>query len=382
MRAAELASLASLIDQACVNKSPEVLASTLEELRLQNRLTLFASAEPPLPLQRLLSTDGTKACADDLPLLAFSTDELQARTNLPLSAFAPDPERKRAAASTTQLSAAAAAVSLQVLLAVLAVRPDSASLLDTLRHLEGWQVPPLALGLTGGVTLVAATVDRLLLSERLLRSVGTHLLGNGAYLRAAARWRHLRGAPRRDALVRHEAAHMLLALLLGCPVEAVQTSFRTDRRFGGRAGTAFHAPALAKQQRGIIAEVDELGTASVVLMGGIAAEAMHYGVADGGTSDERALLEMCMHHNKAIFALTLDGLGDGGDGKCEHELDAAALARWGAANAVLMLRTYDVEYEALCAALRRDSSVGECCVCVERARRARVNKGDMHSYIA
>jgi len=53
------------------------------------------------------------------------------------------------------------------------------------------------------------------------------------------------------------------------------------------------------------------------------------------------------------------------------DLAPAVHARWAAASAVLLLREYADELDALCAVLRAGGSVGECCVCIDESIDAR-----------
>ena len=93
----------------------------------------------------------------------------------------------------------------------------------------------------------------------------------------------------------HEAGHFLIAYLLGLPVEAcvldVWAAAR-DGRFAGAAGTVFLDPALGRAQASGTVTREIIDRYSVVVMGGIAAEAAQNGKAEGGQADEAALVEL------------------------------------------------------------------------------------------
>ena len=99
-------------------------------------------------------------------------------------------------------------------------------------------------------------------------------------------------------------------------------------------------------------------------MAGIAAEALAFGGADGGAADEAALRRLLEQEAEALQAC------EPGDGAAGGDLLGQALrarARWAAANAVLVLQEQQPAYEALCEALRRGESVGECAVALDTA---------------
>lgn len=205
--------------------------------------------------------------------------------------------------------------------------------------------------LVGG-TILLASIDVLLLNGAVFET-----LQSAASPEYAAR------------VSRHEAGHFLLAYLLGCPVEGCVLSARAalaDPRFGGRrsgvaAGTSFFDPELSdgiNRRRPLSRSVVDRYT--VVVMGGIAAEALRYGGADGGASDEEALVR---------FLSTVAPRGGGatrwsGDGEAIRNQ-----ARWGAAQAVRLLRRYEASHEALATALERNAGLGECVLAIEEAAR-------------
>lgn len=308
------------INHACAASDVGLLRQTLAA-----RMDSFGCAEPPLPRRPV------------------SLEEFEEMSGLPPAACAPAP-RPVPAGESSDLGAAACVVTAQLLLAV-AVLPGSvqSSPLATLRALEWWQLPAVLLATAGGSVLFVALFDRLFL--------------NGTVLRL------LSGSVRREAYIRHEAGHTLLALLLGCPVQDVVVSplaALADPRLRGSPGTVFDASALELARRGAAAQPVDVDTASIILMGGIAAEALAYGSAGGGAADEADLRQLL-------------------NAQRSPQLPPAVHARWAAANAVLLLREHAACLEGVCDVLRAGGSVGECCVQIDaQIVREREGVGSSH----
>jgi hypothetical protein len=279
--------------------------------------------------------------------------ELEEISGLPAAAFAPSVPAKSAVPNN--LPAASAAVCIQLLLAAAALS-DSQPLAEAKRGLRGmdwWQISPLFLGLASGSVLLAAVVDKLLLRGAVL-TLFTRLVQPPA---------------RREAVLRHEAGHFLLSHLLGFPVQACELdplAALVDRRFGGAAGTIYQSPAMAAMQEQRRFSREQADRAAIVLMAGIAAEALAFGGADGGAADEAALRRLLVQE----ASQTCEPGGGAAGGAAGSDLLGQALrarARWAAANAVSVLQEQQPAYEALCEALRRGESVGECAVALDTA---------------
>ena len=91
-------------------------------------------------------------------------------------------------------------------------------------------------------------------------------------------------------------------------------------------------------------------------MAGIAAEADNYGRADGGAGDEMSLVAF------------LSQLNAGTSGSWNSDT-IRNQARWGALQAVLMMREYKPAYDALVDALERGGTLGDCIFAIEKAAR-------------
>ena len=204
-----------------------------------------------------------------------------------------------------------------------------------------------------GTSLVTGLGLNALVMYTLLFLVCDRLFLNGALLETALKW----ASPGVQAkILRHEAGHFLVAYLLGCPVEGIVLSAWAalkDRRFGARqvsAGTSFFDPVLSQQinqqQQVTRSSIDRY---AMIVMAGIAAEADHFGRADGGAGDELALI--------AFLSRIWNGE------KIRNQ------ARWGALQSVLMLRQYKPAYEALVEALERGGTLGDAIWAVELAAR-------------
>jgi len=209
----------------------------------------------------------------------------------------------------------------------------------------------------GSAALLASGSAAIGLDVRIvLVAIGAALLADSVLFRGAVAESATRVAkPGYAKTVReHEAGHFLAAYLLGCPIEACLLDVwraARDGRFSGAAGTVFFDPALGTAMKDGSITREIIDRYSVVVMAGIAAEAAQNGRAEGGQADERALIQLLA---------SLDG------GRSWDIRRIQAQARWAASQALLLLREHGGAYVALCAALERGESVGECVLAIER----------------
>ncbi|CAA3011547.1 uncharacterized protein LOC111381501 isoform X1 [Olea europaea subsp. europaea] len=102
--------------------------------------------------------------------------------------------------------------------------------------------------------------------------------------------------PYKRRILVHEAGHLLVAYLMGCPIRGVILDPIVAMQMGiqGQAGTQFWDEKLQNE----LAEGHVSGTAfdryCMVLFAGIAAEALVYGDAEGGENDENLFRSICV----------------------------------------------------------------------------------------
>jgi hypothetical protein len=155
----------------------------------------------------------------------------------------------------------------------------------------------------------------------------------------------------RSKVIRHEAAHFLVAYLLGCPIESCILSAwdaRIDPRFTGQAGTLFFDPAFSMQAAMGKIPRSTIDRYTIIVMAGIAGEALKYGKAEGGASDEAAIVELLTSTNPPWNL-----------GRVRDQ------ARWGVVQAALLLEEHRASYESLVATLERKGGLGECVLSLE-----------------
>ena len=116
------------------------------------------------------------------------------------------------------------------------------------------------------LTIAAALADRILVNGAISEGV-VKILSPGT----------------QSKITRHEAGHFLCAYILGCPVEGYVLSAWAalqDARFGARgvsAGTSFFDPKLSSEISSSQVTRSSVDRYSIIVMAGIAAEAVKYG---------------------------------------------------------------------------------------------------------
>eukprot|EP00271_Cylindrocystis_brebissonii_P015483 TRINITY_DN38391_c0_g1_i1.p1 TRINITY_DN38391_c0_g1~~TRINITY_DN38391_c0_g1_i1.p1 ORF type:complete len:650 (+),score=92.15 TRINITY_DN38391_c0_g1_i1:228-2177(+) len=175
----------------------------------------------------------------------------------------------------------------------------------------------------------------------------TYLGGTGFVQLLSSVWK-----PYRRRILVHEAGHVLVAYLLGCPVRGVVLGASEAIRSGiqGQAGTQFWDGALEQElQEGRLlgATIDRY---CIVLFAGIAAEALVYGKAEGGENDEN-LFKTVVGQLQPVWS----------PAKISNQ------ARWAVAQALLLLRAQQRAHEAVVLALERGAQMGEIAAAIESA---------------
>lgn len=167
----------------------------------------------------------------------------------------------------------------------------------------------------------------------------------------------------REKIVRHEAGHFLLAYLLGCPVQGcLLDPFEIGKyaTSGAQGGTVFADPSFARGMDTGKLTRSAIDRFSIVLMGGIAAEAIEYGTSEGGSSDERVLIEIL---STIAPPFNMD------------QIKSQAL--WAAAQAVLLIKEHREAYEVLVSALDKGADLGECVTVLEEELARKPLPGDL-----
>lgn len=151
--------------------------------------------------------------------------------------------------------------------------------------LSGNSVPVVV----GSLALVSFLVNNgieirpLLLAMFALTMADAIYLGGTGFAQVLSLW-----PPYRKRVLVHEAGHLLVAYLLGCPVRGVILDAAQAMELGiqGQAGTQFWDATLEEELRQGLLTNASLDRYSMVLFAGIAAEALVYGEAEGGENDE------------------------------------------------------------------------------------------------
>ncbi|KAI3510268.1 hypothetical protein L1887_25801 [Cichorium endivia] len=121
--------------------------------------------------------------------------------------------------------------------------------------------------------------------------VDSIFLGGSCLAQISSYW-----PPYKRRILVHEAGHLVVSYLMGCPIRGVILDPIVAMQMGiqGQAGTQFWDENLQNE----LAEGRLSGIAfdryCMVLFGGIAAEALVYGEAEGGENDENLFRSICL----------------------------------------------------------------------------------------
>lgn len=339
---------AALLDTACAASddapptapAPEGAEENPQRLQQEKLKAIYDGLARAGSLRGFGSVSAVALLPASIDSKTMSTDDQLLLTGLPTSAFAPP-----SGGSRTDLALGA----------------GSALLLSAITTQLGVDIR-YSVAAVGGAMLADGIVFNGALAETTTRvlkpgyatRVREHEAGHFlvACMQARARTLVKRVRPRCFA---HQSIVCALVWtdLLGCPIEACLLDVwraARDGRFSGAAGTVFFDPELGDAMSGGRITREIIDRYSVIVMAGIAAEAVQNGRAEGGQADEGALVTLLT---------SLDG------GKSWDLPRIRNQARWASSQALLLLREHGEAYRALCDALERGEGVGGCVMAIE-----------------
>lgn len=154
----------------------------------------------------------------------------------------------------------------------------------------------------------------------------------------------------KETVAWHEAGHMLVAYLSGLQISGYVLSGTAAAKANipsfGQGGTLFLFPELQQQLSAGRVKGRSIDTWSTVLMAGIAAEALQFGQAKGGASDEQTLTG---------FLAQLKW----------SEPRVRAQAKYGVMRACTLLQRNKAAHKALCEKMLEGAPLGECVAVIE-----------------
>ncbi|GMI90055.1 Virescent3-1 [Hibiscus trionum] len=117
------------------------------------------------------------------------------------------------------------------------------------------------------------------------------LLGGTCLAQISSYW-----PPYRRRILVHEAGHLLVAYLMGCPIRGVILDPIVAMQVGiqGQAGTQFWDEKMNNEMAEGQLSGSTFDRYCMVLFAGIAAEALVYGEAEGGENDENLFRSICV----------------------------------------------------------------------------------------
>ncbi|XP_076932706.1 uncharacterized protein LOC143598355 [Bidens hawaiensis] len=162
--------------------------------------------------------------------------------------------------------------------------------------------------------------------------------------------------PYKRRILVHEAGHLLVAYLMGCPIRGVILDPIVAMQMGiqGQAGTQFWDENLQNE----LAEGRLTGVAfdryCMVLFGGIAAEALVYGEAEGGENDENLFRSICLLLEPPLSVAEMSNL-----------------ARWSVLQSYNLLKWHKQAHKAAVKALENGDSLSVVIRSIEEAMAAK-----------
>ncbi|KAG6549910.1 hypothetical protein Mapa_008420 [Marchantia paleacea] len=158
--------------------------------------------------------------------------------------------------------------------------------------------------------------------------------------------------PYKRRVLVHEAGHVLVAYLLGCPIRGVVLDAMQAMKMGiqGQAGTQFWDETLENELREDKLTGASIDRYSIVLFAGIAAEALVYGEAEGGESDEN-LFKSVVSQLQPPWS----------PAKMSNQ------ARWAVLRAFTLIKEHRNAHKAIVEALERGAGLGSLIKTIEEA---------------
>ena len=147
----------------------------------------------------------------------------------------------------------------------------------------------------------------------------------------------------KERVIKHEAAHMLTAHVLGVPVAGYSLMI-------GKEHTDLAEAALQRRLIEKTLEQGEVDRLSIIAMAGATSEAMNFEEVLGQNADMLDLQRIMWRSSSKMS-----------DSQQQNQ------TRWAAYQASRILRTYHAEFDALVEALTRGASTAECIKAIENA---------------
>ena len=159
----------------------------------------------------------------------------------------------------------------------------------------------------------------------------------------------------RERVRRHEAAHFLVAYLLGLPV----TGYSLDI---GAAHVDVAEADLERRLFEMFLEEDQVNVYAVSVMAGVVGEATKFETVEGQTAD---LMDL-----QKVLNRTAGPAGSNRTAPLTNQQQQNA-TRWAAYTAARLLKNYAEEYEALQSVMERGGNLVECIQAIESAAAAK-----------
>ncbi|CAN6465579.1 unnamed protein product [Victoria cruziana] len=158
--------------------------------------------------------------------------------------------------------------------------------------------------------------------------------------------------PYRRRILVHEAGHVLVAYLLGCAIRGVILDPIIAMQMGiqGQAGTQFWDEGLENELSEGKLSGSTFDRYCMVLFGGIAAEALVYGDAEGGENDENLFRSICVLLQPPLNTAQMSNQ-----------------ARWSVQQSYNLLKRHRVAHRAIFKSLEAGRSLGAVISSVEEA---------------